>query len=127
MLLYRDCERMTKTAPEEIEAILVYLGRKDLDSQGQVKDRHLGQVLVYAQMWKNGSLQELIDRLTIRCGISSRYIKENYVQPLITEGILRIVRMQHDVCWNWVGVPKKTSFTQYVEENPKKTEEEVKK
>jgi len=74
-------------------------------------------------MWKQGSLQQLIDRLTIRCGISSRYIKENYVQPLITEGILKIVRMQHDICWSWVGVPSKTSFTQYVKENPK-TEKE---
>jgi len=27
--------------------------------------------------------------------------------------------MQHDICWIWVGVPRKTSFTQYVKENPK--------
>lgn len=120
---------MSKTAPEEIMEVLTYLGRTDLDSQGQVKDRHLGQVLVYLQQWQNGSLQEVIERLTIRCGISSRYIKENYVQPLITEGILRIVRMQHDICWAWVGVPHKTSFMEYVEENPKKKDKnkEVKK
>jgi len=111
---------MSKTAPEEIEAILVYLGRLDLDSQGQVKDRHLGQVLTYAQMWKKGSLQELIDKLTIRCGISARYIKENYVQPLITEGIIRIVRMPHDVCWSWVGVPHASTFTKFVEETEQK-------
>jgi len=113
-----------KTAPEEIMEVLTYLGRTDLDAQGQVKDRHLGQVLVYVQMWRQGSLQELINRLTIRCGISSRYIKENYVQPLITEGILRIIRMQHDVCWAWVGVPKKTSFMEYIKENPKKKDKD---
>jgi len=115
---------MSKTAPEEIMEVLTFLGRTDLDSQGQVKDRHLGQVLTNCQMWKQGSLQQLIDRLTIRCGISSRYIKENYVQPLITEGILRITRMQHDICWIWVGVPRKTSFTQYVKENPKKKDKD---
>jgi len=120
---------MSKTAPEEIEAILVYLGRLDLDSQGQVKDRHLGQVLVYCQMWRNGRLQELIDKLTIRCGISSRYMKENYVQPLITEGILRIVRMRNDVCWSWVGVPNSSSFTEFVKEKQKEKnkDKEVKK
>jgi len=116
---------MSKTAPEEIEAILVYLGRKDLDSQGQVKDRHLGQVLVYCQMWKQGSLQKLIDRLTIRCGISARYIKENYVQPLISEEILRVTRMKHDVCWTWVGLPKNTSFMEFIKEE--KLKKEVKK
>jgi len=115
---------MSKTASEEIEQILIYLGRKDLDAQGQVKDRHLGQVLTNCQMWKKGSLQALIDRLTIRCGISSRYMKENYVQPLITEGILRIVRMQHDVCWAWVGVPVQTSFMEYVKEEKNKKESE---
>jgi len=107
------------TAPEEIKEVLKYLGRDELDSKGDVKDRHLGQVLVYCQMWKNGSLQELVDRLTIRVGISSRYIKANYVQPLITEKILRIVRMKHDVCWAWVGVPNPTSFMEHVKEDKK--------
>jgi len=116
------------TAPEEIENILKYLGRLDLDSQGQVKDRHLGQVLTYCQMWKKGSLQALVDKLTIRCGISSRYIKENYVNPLITEGILRIVRMPNDVCWAWVGVPShNTSFTEFVKEKEKEKKEVIKK
>ena len=118
---------MSKTAPEEIIEVLTYLGRNELDAQGQVKDRHLGQVLIYAQMWKKGSIQELINRLTIRLGISSRYIKENYVQPLITEHIIDVIRMGHDLTWNWVGVPNSSSFTEYVEKKQKEKEGEKQK
>lgn len=112
---------MSKTAPDEIKDVLRFLGREELDSRGQVKDRHLGQVLIYCQMWQKGSMTELIDRLCIRLGISSRYVKENYVQPLATEKVLDVIRMGHDLTWRWVGVPKKsnTPFMDYAKEREK--------
>lgn len=92
------------TASEEIKSILEYLGRERLE--GQYRDKHLGQCLLYLQLWKNGEYHSTIARLAIRLGMTARGIRENYFDGLIAEGILSVSRGQKSIYWNWVGTPE---------------------
>ena len=65
----------------------------DLDKEGpnygtRNKQDLTIRTLKYLHEWQEGQYQEWNSRLALRLGISVRIVKENYVDPLIKEGII---------------------------------------
>lgn len=47
------------------------------------------RTLVYLVEWHSGTYDEWINRLSLRLNLTVRTVRENYVDPLISEGIVR--------------------------------------
>lgn len=60
------------------------------------------RTLYYASEWKTGSYSEWKSKLSNRLGLRPRTVKENYLDPLIKEGIIRKVGSQ----LSFVGPPE---------------------
>jgi len=58
------------------------------DQRLKLKSLLMKKVIFLTMQWKEGYLNEWIDKLANRCSLSTRKIRENYIEPLITEGIL---------------------------------------
>jgi predicted nucleic acid-binding Zn ribbon protein len=101
---YKKIESMGITNPDEINRILKALGRQELE--GQFRDKHLGQCLLYLQMWKTGDWKKTLSRLALRMGMTVRGIRENYLEGLVAEGIISIARGSASILWSWVGLPE---------------------
>ena len=74
---------------DELSRINKYLGLNDIDARLKIKADCMKKTLKYASIWHRGSKQAWIDKLANRTGLSTRKVRENYIEPLITEGILR--------------------------------------
>lgn len=113
--------KKTDTAPQEIQLILAHLGREPIT--GQFRDLHLGQILIYLQMWKTGQWKKTLSKLAIRMGMTVRGIRENYLEGLEAEGIITTSRSSDAILWSWVGLPEDTdveTLSAYVERKKKK-------
>jgi hypothetical protein len=74
---------------DELSKIIRYLGLDRIDGRLKLKADSMIKTIELTQKWKRGSKQEWVDKLANRTCISTRKIRENYLEPLITEGILR--------------------------------------
>lgn len=102
-----------KTFPEhttspEVSRCIEYLG---LDKEGpnrgtRNKQELMKRTLTYVSEWKEGDYNDWISRLSIRLGTTTRTTKENYLDPLISEGI--ISRAGHQVAFK--GAPTEDSL-----------------
>ena len=82
----------------------------DLDKEGpnrgtKNKQELTIRVLEYVSKWGEGSYPDWKSRIATRLGLSPRAVKENYLDPLIREGI--VGRVGHNVFFN--GAPKSDS------------------
>ncbi|MCJ7633558.1 hypothetical protein MUP77_14370 [Candidatus Bathyarchaeota archaeon] len=59
-----------------------------IDQRLKLKAGLMKKVIFLMMQWKEGSEHEWIDKLANRCSLSTRKIRENYVEPLVTDGIL---------------------------------------
>jgi len=74
-----------------------------LDQRLKLKSNLMKRVIYLTSLWHEGRLDEWIDKLANRCNISTRKCREDYLQPLITDGILK---RQSDGCIQFVGLPE---------------------
>ena len=58
--------------------------------------------LFYTSQWKEGTKIEWISKIANRTCVSTRKIRENYIEPLIDEGILKEPR---DGYIQFIGLP----------------------
>ncbi len=67
-----------------------------------IKADIMKKVILLASKWKMGKKREWVDKLSIFTCVSTRKIREDYIQPLITVGILA----EFDDSIKFVGLPK---------------------
>jgi hypothetical protein len=92
--------------PEESELRKIhrYLGLdKPKDGRLAIKANIMMEVLHYCSEWKEGHTNQWIDRLATRTCVSTRKIREDYVTPLISEGILE--RSSEGFHIKFIGLP----------------------
>lgn len=53
------------------------------------KQRLMERALTYMKHWRIGTYTEWRDRLSLRLNVTVRTVRENYLDPLITEGIIK--------------------------------------
>jgi hypothetical protein len=74
---------------ESLSKIYRYLELDNVvDQRLKLKADLMKKTIFLTMQWKEGAENEWIDKLANRCSLSIRKIHENYLQPLITEGIL---------------------------------------
>lgn len=69
--------------------ICKYLQLGNVDYRLRLKADTMKKVIALTYQWKEGLKNVWISKLANRTCISTRKIRENYVQPLIDEGILQ--------------------------------------
>jgi hypothetical protein len=67
-----------------------------------IKADIMKKVILLTSKWKTGKKRELVDKLSIFTCVSTRKIREDYIQPLITVGILA----EFDDTIKFVGLTK---------------------
>jgi hypothetical protein len=73
----------------DLGRIYAFLGfDKITDRRLQVKADIMKKVLSYCSEWKNGNEKQWTDKLANRTCVSTRKIREDYIDPLVSEGIL---------------------------------------
>jgi len=82
------CKEQDKRDP--VTKSIEYL---DLDREGPNRGTNnklelMKRVLYYISAWGTGSYKEWINKLSIRLGLAPRTVKDNYLHPLIEEGII---------------------------------------
>jgi len=87
---------------EALSKIHRFLGLDTADKRLKLKAQIMKTTLFYASQWKEGIKNEWISRIANRTCVSTRKIRENYIEPLIDEGILRETRGGHI---QFVGLP----------------------
>lgn len=53
------------------------------------KQRLMERTLAYMKKWHTGTYDEWINRLSLRLNVTVRTVRENYIDPLISEGIVK--------------------------------------
>lgn len=79
------------TENDDISQIVAFL---DLDAETpnvgtRNKMRLMIRTLAYLKQWKSGSYDEWVARLSVRLNVSVRTVRDNYLDPLISEGIVK--------------------------------------
>jgi len=74
---------------EILQDICEYLQLENVDYRLQLKADIMRRVIFLTYQWKEGLRNVWISKLANRTCISTRKIRENYIQPLIHEGILQ--------------------------------------
>jgi predicted transcriptional regulator len=98
---------MKKTRPGErrnLRKIYAFLGfDKITNKRLKAKADIMKKVLTYCSEWKSGNEKQWIDRLANRTCVSPRKIREDYIDPLVSEGILEKTS-EGNICFT--GLPK---------------------
>lgn len=92
----------SETKPSEIKDIMDALGRGR--QEGNVKDTHLGKILLYLQQHNTERLRETMSKLALICGMNIRYVRENYLDGLFCFGVLKQIEKHNDIYWEWIGI-----------------------
>jgi hypothetical protein len=69
-----------------------FLGLDTADKRLKLKAEIMKTTLFLTSQWKEGIKNEWISRIANRTCVSTRKIRENYIEPLIDEGILKETR-----------------------------------
>jgi predicted transcriptional regulator len=73
----------------DLGKIYAHLGfDKITDKRLQVKADIMKKVLSYCSEWKSGNEKQWTDKLANRTCVLTRKIREDYIDPLVSEGIL---------------------------------------
>ena len=73
------------------------------DKRLQVKADIMKKVLSYCSEWKSGNEKQWVDKLATRTCVSTRKMREDYIDPLVSEGILEKTS-EGNICF--MGLPK---------------------
>jgi len=65
------------------------LDKESLNIGTKNKQRLMERTISYVAKWHEGTYDAWIKRLSIRLNISTRTVRENYLDPLISEGIIK--------------------------------------
>lgn len=99
----KESSEYENKAPD-LEEIYAYLELDTVtDSRLRLKANLMKKVIFYTAQWKEGFGSDWIDKLANRSSVSTRKIKEDYLQPLITEGILEFSGRGYI---KFIGLPK---------------------
>jgi len=92
-----------KNMHEKIREVTDYLGLTR--ATGEVKDTNTGIVLEFMIKNGKGSYKELLARLALRCRMQTRYIRENILEGLEYEHIVKVYMNNGEKFWEFVGAP----------------------
>jgi hypothetical protein len=84
-------ETMTKegTEEDELDKIFDYLGLNTISDQRlKLKANIMKKVIYLCQQWRDGNEGDWIDRIANRTCVSTRKIREDYIDPLVTDEVL---------------------------------------
>jgi len=87
----KACPEATKflEKQKDLDSIFNYLNLNEIkDGRLNIKANIMKKVIRYASIWKTGNKNQWIDWLATRTCVSTRKMREDYVQPLISDGIL---------------------------------------
>ena len=94
----KERKRNKRNLPEQdiqknIPMLIRYLGLDEATPNTGTKNKRelMERALTLVKKWESGSAEEWSSRLSLRLNISSRTAKENYLEPLIQEGIVKKV------------------------------------
>ena len=73
---------------EVLQDVCKYLQLENVDYRLRLKADTMRKVILFTYEWQEGSKSIWISKLANRTCVSTRKIRENYIQPLIDEGIL---------------------------------------
>ena len=91
----------------DLNEIYNYLDLNDAkDGRLQIKAEIMKKVIRLTSKWKSGDKNQWINQLATRTCVSTRKIREDYIQPLISDGIL--AELGNGLI-HFVGLPKKES------------------
>jgi hypothetical protein len=86
-----------------LEEIYAYLELDTItDQRLKLKANLMKKVVFYTMQWKEGTENTWIDKIATRTSVSTRKIREDYINPLVTEGILERTGDGHI---RFVGLP----------------------
>src|SRR3989337_1066595 len=89
----------------DLNEIYNYLDLNDAkDGRLNIKAEIMKKVIRLTSKWKNGDKNQWINLLATRTCVSTRKIREDYVQPLISDGILTETGQG---IIQFIGLPKK--------------------
>lgn len=77
---------------DQLSKIHRFLGLETADKRLKLKAEIMKTTLFLASQWKEGIKNEWISKIANRTCVSTRKIRENYIEPLIDEGILKETR-----------------------------------
>lgn len=96
-------QRVIKMSEDELSRIHRFLGLDNADKRLRLKADITKTTLFLTSKWKKGIKSEWISKIANRTCVSTRKIRENYIEPLIDEDILRETR---DGYIEFVGLPE---------------------
>jgi len=102
----KACPKSARLLERETDLgkIYAFLGFDRItDKRLQVKADIMKKVLSYCSEWKSGNEKQWIDKLANRTCVSTRKIREDYIDPLVSEGILEKTS-EGNICF--MGLPK---------------------
>ena len=75
----------------EIAGIIKYLGLDEATPNTGTRNKRdlMKRALTLLKTWESGTPEEWSNRLSLRLNISARTAKDNYIEPLIQEGIIQ--------------------------------------
>jgi len=85
------CPELSRLLKREtnLSKIYAFLGFDRInDKRLQVKADIMKKVLSYCSDWKSGNEKQWVDKLATRTCVSTRKMREDYIDPLVSEGIL---------------------------------------
>jgi hypothetical protein len=100
-------EKQFNTGAKDLMLIYDYLDLNEAkDGRLIIKADIMKKIIYLARLWKTGKKREWVDKLSILTCVSTRKIREDYVQPLITIGVLA----EFSDIIKFVGLPKEEVF-----------------
>lgn len=85
----------------QVEQIFDFLGRSKSE-EGTTSDKNLRKILKYLCETQEQGLNTTLARLPLLIGANKRYIRENFIEGLISFGVIKVSRV--DNTWVWVGL-----------------------
>lgn len=84
-------KKFHKRYDADVRKVIDYLGLNSggLNIDAMNKQIQMKRTLAYMKKWHKGTYNEWINRLSLRMNMTVRTVRENYVDPLISEGIVQ--------------------------------------
>jgi hypothetical protein len=102
---------------KEMDKVLFFLGR-DRDTQGQVRETHIGKILEYLIKTKSEDYKVTISKLALTCGMNPRYLRENYLDGFEAFKLMIIYMNGGHKYWEWIGVDKEITLGKSLKDKP---------
>ena len=95
---------MSKDIGEEMIKITKYLGLSS--DRGEVRDTNFGKILEYLIKNSGENYKQTLAKLANRTRMTIRHIRENTLEGLEYEGIIKVYMENGEKCYKYMGIPE---------------------